>query len=192
MKRSQLILIAVILGVLAIGGGVYVWFTSRVGVVVVDVSSAPKDLTIKLSDGSVKPTKLGNSYTYRVPEGNYQLQVSATGYKEFSTRLQVNVGDDYRVAVNLEFLHDPTITSPSQIAGLGADATISDVTYYRGQLWAVATLRLNGSDPAFAALQYDPVKAIWIIRAGPGTYFDVESLAGVPQDVMTDLKGRGA
>ncbi len=192
MKKSQIILISIVLVLVAAGSGAYWWFASQVGTVGVNVSSSPKDLSIRFNGERVATTsKSGTLRTYRLHKDDYLLKVTAAGYKDFSIRIPVETGDNYRVAVNLELLHDSTITSPSQVEGLGSGVNISNITYYQGQTWAVITLSLNNSDPAYAAIQYDPSTAVWHMRAGPGTYFSPARIADLPQDVATDLMGRG-
>lgn len=191
MKKSLTTIIVVLALVMLAAGGVYWWFASQTGTVVVNLSSSPKDLTITFNGKSVEQkSKSGSVYAFVLPQDTYLLRIQAPGYKPFSVNLQVNTGDQYRVAAQLSFLHDPTIVSPSQIAGLGDGATISDVAYFHGQTWAVVKLTTPVSDPSYAAAQYNPTQNHWSIKAGPGTYFTDFSVQNLPDDVATDLTGR--
>lgn len=189
--KKPLTAILVVLALAVTAGGVYWWLAGQTGTVVVNLSSTPKDLTITFNGKSIEQkSKSGSIYTFVLPQDNYLLRIKAPGYKPFSVNLQVGTGGQYRVAAQLSFLHDPTIISPGQIAGLDSGATVSDVTYFHGQSWAVIKLTTPASDPSFAAVQYSAVQNRWSIKAGPGTYFTDFSVQNLPDDVATNLTGR--
>lgn len=191
MKRYLIILITVVV-LLGLAFGAYKWFSAQAGNVTLQFSNIPENTSITFDGSKLEPqSKTQTALTYRLHKGNHRVQAATPGYKLFATNLQVDTGGEYQISVDLQFAHDPTITSSSQVKGLGSGAPITNVTYLYGQTWAVLTLQATGTDPALAAAQYDPVANTWQLEAGPGTYFSDWSLSELPDQVAAQLNGTG-
>jgi hypothetical protein len=156
---------------------------------------------VKFNDAAAKPASIsGSSATYTVAPGIYKLSVSDPGYTSFSTNFSIQKGQTVIVVVHIKVATtstntttatNPTITNASQLTLAGvntADITITGVTYFNTNTWAVVSFQSNGNT-GIAVVQYNAANKIWLTQLGPGTQFTPDGMAieNIPQNVQDYL-----
>lgn len=178
--------------------GLVVWrgHASQHSTITLELTQADASaLHITFNDKSIQPAHQSASATvalistYRLPVGAYAVQVSGTGYQTFQTSVKLQAGQPIVIRPSLQLDPEPQLTSAEQL-GLDGSVQLSNVNYYYDNAWATFELSLPGLDPTFGAASYRPTDQKWSIVAGPGTYFDEISTAGLPAAVQNYLTSR--
>lgn len=188
MRKPILIIVGVVLVLLMTLAVVLKVLNKTYPVTVQTNTSSIRDASIQFNGEEIKPAESkGNQATYYLKKGEYTIRVSQDGYKPFGTTFSVTSGQSVSINIQLDLDSDPTITSPTQIKGLGSDITISDVHYFYNKTWAVMSVSTANTDPAILAARYSPAQHSWSIVLGPGTLFSVDDTAALPSQVASYL-----
>jgi hypothetical protein len=73
----------------------------------------------------------------------------------------------------------------------GVDYSISDITYFSGSDWAVATIKSLKTDADPATVLLHQIKGQYQVVLGPGTAFPSSYFTTVPDGVVKELNNRG-
>lgn len=192
MRNNRLIILVIF--IVIIGAAVAGWHlvSSRHGTVNIELTTAnPAGLAVSFNGKTVKPVGQSTSTTttltekYHLPPGTYTIKIAGTGYKPFQTTVQLANNETVVVHPSLQLSTIPALSSATQL-GLLATIQVSRVQYYYDHTWATFELNQPNLDPSFGAASYDPSTG-WLLAAGPGTYFDDATTAGLPALVKNYL-----
>lgn len=191
MKNMRLKSTLALLACLAVGIVVFAatrtQIVSHKGQVVVLVSTPSlDDTTITLDGVQLEPIlSSDNSATYQVTKGSHKVSVTKLGYMPFTQAFSVNTGKVTSIYAKLLLNSDSTITNAEQIGITNPTVRLLGVSYFYDKTWAVSQVQLAGTDPAYIIASYNAAQSVWETVAGPGTSFDDDTIANLPNDVQT-------
>ncbi|HUB93089.1 MAG TPA: hypothetical protein VMB52_01155 [Verrucomicrobiae bacterium] len=134
-------------------------------------------LTVKFNNHSMSPKSM-----YSLSPNKYTLSITGTGYKPFATTFFLSKNQTILINAALQLTTIPNITSTQQLTVYGESVpqlTITDVTYFYQQTWAVLMTENTVAQYIIVA-QYLPSSQSWNIVLGPGSSFTQSSLSKVP------------
>lgn len=190
MRPSLRNIIIAVAALVLLVGGIVAWNAYQAahrGTVTLNLSPNSTDGVTVSFNGTDKPVHR----LYTLPNGTYQLRVNRPGFKPFSTSFDLKGRQALIVDVRLELTTTPTISSTSQLSMPGIPVSqvhIDSVRYFENNLWAVVRVAMAGTDSATVVVEYDPVKAAWQTRGGPGTSFNESFIAKLPTSVGAYLR----
>jgi hypothetical protein len=149
-------------------------------VTIVYGSLAIGDLKISF-DGKEQTMKLSPA-TYKLTPGEHKLEMTASGYKNFTATVPVTVGQTVQVNAQLKPASTTPVTNSSQIVlpEEVSNLQILDTEYYYNNSWAILHVNTSDDTNAVLILQLDVATGKWHTVVGPALAVDPVTTANLP------------